>query len=424
MVATGKYYCVKCGKNMEGKMFYTHRDGTKTEMCKACLTMHIDNYDENTFLWILKDMDVPYIEEEWIKIRNRAVTKNPNLTGMSVIGKYLSSMKLSQHKNDRWADTEKIREKREKEKALVAERAEVRKKELAEQYENGEISEAEYKTLTSIEIPEVTAIPAPVPVEPAAPQQSTAKKSAKNEPKDLIGEDNPFREENFFPEEEMPDVGAELTHDDKLKLALKWGRTYRPNEWIEMEQKYNEMCDSFDVQDSDTETTLRFLCKTALKMNQAVDCGDIDTFNKLQRTYDALRKSAKFTASQKKEEAQKQFDSVGQIVRFAETVKGGGKITRHKVEYPIDVIDESLLKINNYTQNLINNEPNISDKIANYIKKREIAESQAEDERKAKAAGLDAYELTDEDYIESSRRFEEMAEQDAAYLKSLSEGKK
>lgn len=57
--------CVKCGKMLkEETNFYTYKNGEKTDMCKACLTMHIDNFDSSTFLWLLEKMDVPYIPEE------------------------------------------------------------------------------------------------------------------------------------------------------------------------------------------------------------------------------------------------------------------------------------------------------------------------------------------------------------------------
>ena len=42
--------CIKCGKTMDENNFYTYKNGEKTEMCKKCLTMHIDNFDESTFL--------------------------------------------------------------------------------------------------------------------------------------------------------------------------------------------------------------------------------------------------------------------------------------------------------------------------------------------------------------------------------------
>ena len=57
--------CTKCGKSMDEGQFYTYKDGQKTEMCKNCLTRHIDNFEPDTFLWLLEKMDVPYIPEEW-----------------------------------------------------------------------------------------------------------------------------------------------------------------------------------------------------------------------------------------------------------------------------------------------------------------------------------------------------------------------
>jgi hypothetical protein len=92
--------CQKCGrmKNADTQ-FYQYKNGEKTELCKDCLTMHIDNFDPNTYLWLLEKMDVPYIPEEWNILRDRAFAKNPLLNGMSVFGKYLSKMKLKQFKD-------------------------------------------------------------------------------------------------------------------------------------------------------------------------------------------------------------------------------------------------------------------------------------------------------------------------------------
>ena len=43
--------CQKCGKVMdEDTQFYQRKDGTKTDLCKKCLTMHIDNFNPETFL--------------------------------------------------------------------------------------------------------------------------------------------------------------------------------------------------------------------------------------------------------------------------------------------------------------------------------------------------------------------------------------
>ena len=48
----------------------TYKDGTKCELCKACLTLHINNFEPDTFLWLLEKFDVPYIEAEWNTLRD------------------------------------------------------------------------------------------------------------------------------------------------------------------------------------------------------------------------------------------------------------------------------------------------------------------------------------------------------------------
>ena len=42
--------------------FYKLKSGERSEMCKACETMHINNYEPETFLWLLEKYDVPYVE--------------------------------------------------------------------------------------------------------------------------------------------------------------------------------------------------------------------------------------------------------------------------------------------------------------------------------------------------------------------------
>ena len=91
--------------------YYTYKDGTKAELCKGCLTMHINNWEPDTFLWLLEKFDVPYMPEEWISLRDKAFAKDPyKMNGMSVIGKYLAKMKLNQWKEFRWKDNDHLRE--------------------------------------------------------------------------------------------------------------------------------------------------------------------------------------------------------------------------------------------------------------------------------------------------------------------------
>jgi hypothetical protein len=104
-----KIKCEKCGRSMAEDKFYTKRNGEKFTLCKNCLTLHVDNADPKTFTWILEEADVPYVPSKWNSLYDRAFARNPyKLTGTSVLGKYLSSMKLNNFKDKGWADSEEL----------------------------------------------------------------------------------------------------------------------------------------------------------------------------------------------------------------------------------------------------------------------------------------------------------------------------
>lgn len=389
--------CVKCGKSMDPAQFYTYKDGRKTEMCKKCLTMHIDNFDPNTFLWLLEKMDVPYLPEEWNVLRDRAYAKNPNkMNGMSVFGKYLSKMKLRQWKDYGWADGERLREQYEERTRKIKEEKEAYEEEIKQQYEEGKITEAQYKTLVSTET-------------------QHAEEPMYGPPPDMT--DNPYNEQNFISEDEMIDPAAELTKDDKIYLAMKWGRLYKPSEWVELEQKYNEMMNSFDIQDSDTTGTLILICKTYLKMNQAIDCGDVSGYNTLSRVYDTLRKSAKFTAAQNKDAKNNYVDSVGELVAMCERE---GFIPRYVTDIPQDKVDITLKDMNNYVRKLVTQDLGFGQQIEDSIKKLQVQKEIREQEDNFDFDEEDQG-LRDEDFEEYFEEIEEQKQQDMKIMNGVEE---
>ena len=108
-------YCEKCNRTMAAEQFYTsnnlekYPDG-KFKQCKKCMTMHVDNWKPDTYLWILQEADVPYIAEEWNKLMMKYCKDRSKVTGMTVIGRYLGKMKLTQWRDYRWKDSEFLRE--------------------------------------------------------------------------------------------------------------------------------------------------------------------------------------------------------------------------------------------------------------------------------------------------------------------------
>lgn len=390
--------CQKCGKTMDEKQFYTYKDGKKTELCKKCLTMHVDPFNSDTFLWLLEKMDVPYIPQEWNVLRDKDFAKDPNkVNGMAIFGKYLSKMKLKQWNNYGWADTEAIQAKNAAKAQEEIEAQQRFEQEVQEQYEKGEISEAQYKTLMSTET-QNAAVPAMGP------------------PPGYIGNNNPYDENSFMSEDELIDPASDLTEEDKIYLAMKWGRLYKPNEWVELEKKYTEMMNSFDIQDSDTTGTLILICKTYLKMNQAIDCGDMDGFQKLSRVYDSLRKSAKFTAAQNKEAKNDYVDSVGELVAICERE---GFIPRFATDIPQDKVDITLKDMNNYVKKLVTQDLGFGQQIEDSIKKIQI-----QNEMREADDGFDfddETELETEDYEEYFEEIQEQKEKDLKVMYGVEE---
>ena len=378
------FRCQKCGKMMVGTNFFTYKTGEKVELCKKCLTMHVDNFDPNTYLWILEKMDVPYIPQEWNIIRDKAYAKDPKkMDGTSVMGKYLSKMRLKTFLNYGWKDSDLLQERYAETDKKAQETKKKFEEEITAQYESGKITEAEYRTLVGADVQhekDEEEFVFEIPTEP------------------VVGENNLYDEKEFVAEEELVDLGAELTEEDRLYLAMKWGRLYRPNEWVELENKYNEMMGSFDIQDSDTIGTLIIICKTYLKMNQAIDCGDIEGFQKLSRVYDTLRKSAKFTAAQNKDQKDDFVDSVGEIVAYCE--KNGGQIPVFEIEEPADVIDVIIKDLKEYNKKLIYEDTALSRQIEDYLKKKQISEEMEKDKQEAQQNNKEGRELTDNDYLE------------------------
>lgn len=388
------YTCEKCGKTMDEAKFYTYRDGRKTELCKECLTMHINNFEPDTYLWLLEKMDLPYIPEEWNVLLERAYAKDPTkLTGMSVFGKYLAKMRLKQFKNYGWADSERLQQERGAREERQQAEIEENNKEVQALFEAGEINEAQYKTMLRAEV-QHKAAPMPFPTD-SQPMVSASP---------------------FMSEDEIPDPGEHLTQDDKLALAIKWGRLYKPSEWVELESNYESMMQSFTITDADTKNTLILLCKTNLKMNQAIDAGDFDGYQKLSRVYDAMRKSAHFTAAQNKEAKGDAVNSIGQLINMCEKE---GFIPRFATDIPQDKVDLTLQDMNTYLHKLVTQDLGFGQQIEDSLKKIQLQKEM----NAAAEQGVteDMFEIDDPDIQEYYETIENEMDEDAAVFASREE---
>lgn len=272
MADNTQYYCKRCNRTMDATNFYMsnnfekYPDNGKMDLCKKCMTAHVDNWDPETYLWILQEVDVPYVPDEWHKLMMKYAKDKSKVTGMTIIGRYLSKMKLKQWKEYRWKDNDFIQEQ------MNLKLEETMKR---QGYDVQEITTAVNKATFEMPTGELREPALPAPVDLA---------SAGNEP-DYFDTINGFNED---------DLVGDLTDEDKIYLRLKWGKAYKVSEWVELEKLYNEMKASYEINTAGHEDTLKLVCKTSLKANQLLDMGDIDGAQKMIKMYETLMKQGKF----------------------------------------------------------------------------------------------------------------------------------
>lgn len=385
----GLYYCEKCHKTKPEKDFYSsnnlvkYPNGGKLTKCKQCISMHIDNWNPDTYMWILEECDVPYIPTEWVGLLEKYAKDPSKVTGSTILGRYLAKMKLKQYKDYRWGDTEFLQE-------LANQKIEATMKQTG-QYSASEIAQA-IEESNRIVLPE--------------------------KPAELLTPSTPLSQ-NMFEYEDEKEEEYDLTPEDITYLKIKWGKSYKPEEWLQLEKFYNDMMESYDIQTAGHIDTLKFICKTSLKANQLLDLGDVDGAQKMIKMYDSLMKSGKFTEAQNKAEKGEAIDSISELVAICEKE---GFIPRFYTDGPQDKVDRVLQDLQTYTKTLVVEEMGLGAMIEKAAKQmeedRKLKESNdgAEDDDQAMEDELFAEKEEDEldplDMYDLLEQEDEFAEQD------------
>ena len=396
-----KRFCEKCRSTKNEDNFYKSNNLEKypegyLNQCKDCITMHVNNWDSSTFMWILQECDVPYVPDQWNQLLARYGKDPSNVKGTTIIGRYLSAMKLNQFKQFRWKDTQFLQDKANHDKEEAMKRQGFSAAEIAEAIEKGSFS-----------------VPTEPLREPPPPTDNISDYDG-----DYFDRENGIHEDTSI-------IDA-LTDEDKLYLRMKWGKAYKPDEWVQLEKLYNDMMSSYDIQGAGHEDTLKLVCKTSLKSNQLLDMGDVEGAQKMIKMYDMLMKSGKFTASQNKAENGEYVDSVSELVAICEK---DGFIPRYYTDGPQDKVDRTLQDLQKYTHTLVTEEMNLGNLIEQAIKQIQV-DKEKEELRDADAAGDDdAFEaelfdednsyLEDEDFQQLKQLVEDDVEDDEEFLASL-----
>ena len=226
--------------------------------------------------------------------------------------------------------------------------------------------------------------------------------------------------ENYFTRNDA-EVEFDLTEEERKYLRLKWGNTYGIEELVRLEQLYEEMMNSYDIQTAGHIDTLKLVCKTSLKANQLLDIGDVDGAQKMTKMYDGLMKSGKFTAAQNKGMNGDYVDSVSELVAICESE---GFIPRYYTDGPQDKVDSTLIDLQNYTRTLVTEEMNLGNLIEAALKQIEYDKEKERQEGAEAADDDDLFEdnlfsdeainfITDESFTEFSELEDLWEEEDA-----------
>lgn len=355
-----KLYCGKCHRTMDEKEFYQSYDlkrfpAGRVDLCKKCFTMHVDPFDPLTFTPLLEQIDVPYVESQWVKVLEKDLEAPP----LAIFGSYLSVMRLNQWKDKRYADSGAIKQEEDN-----ARRSAMRSMGMAPDVIEANIARSTF---------------------PPRPGESYAAEDADTFSSSLVVA-------------EGDDLSANLTKEDKAYLRVKWGSAYSPEEWIQLEQLYEDMVASYDIQGAGHFDTLKLICKTSLKANQLIDMGDVEGYRKMSAVYDQLMKSGNFQAAQNKATNGEYIDSLSELVLLCEKQ---GFIPRYHPDGPQDKIDRVLEDLQHYTRTLVTEETNLGALIESNIS--QVAR-QMEDERTVSLD--DEEEDADSAYEESLFNFE------------------
>lgn len=157
-----------------------------------------------------------------------------------------------------------------------------------------------------------------------------------------------------------------LKDEKRKKLKEKWGSNYDDEELSYLENLYNGILLTQNINGAlQTDQALK-LCKISFEIDSRIRGGqDID---KLLSSYDKLVKIAEFTPKNAKNA--NDFDSMGELIKWLE--KKGFK-NKFYDNVTRDIVDETIKNIQNYNQKLYTNESGIGDEITNRIESLKAA---------------------------------------------------
>lgn len=169
-------------------------------------------------------------------------------------------------------------------------------------------------------------------------------------------------------EEEIPEVREQRYKD----LRRKWGENYDDEELNQLEDLYNGLLNTQNINGALQIDQAKKLCKLSLEIDNRIRAGDKDV-DKFISSYDKIIKSAEFTPKNAKNATD--FDSFAEVAYWLEK---RGHVNKFYDNVTRDVIDETIKNIETYNQRLYINEGGIGEEITERLRALSMANSKEE----------------------------------------------
>lgn len=157
-------------------------------------------------------------------------------------------------------------------------------------------------------------------------------------------------------EEQLPLISDNHRH----KLKEKWGANYDDEALNYLENLYNGLLMTQNVSGALQGDQALKICKISYELDSRIRAGQ--DFDKMLSSYDKLVKTAEFTPKNVKSASD--FESVGELFRWLE--KRGWK-NQFYDDVTKDIVDETIMNIQNWNQRLYTNETGIGEQITERI---------------------------------------------------------
>ena len=170
-----------------------------------------------------------------------------------------------------------------------------------------------------------------------------------------------------------------------LELRKKWGEEYSDADIFYMEDLYQGIFQTQNINGKLQADDAIKLCKISLLLNQKIRDGE--DFDKVLKAYDTLRKSADFTPKNVKNACD--FDSVGEVFAYCEK-KGWENAFYDNV--PRDTVDLVMKDTQSWIRNLYKNESGIAEDVDRRIQALKTADDMENTILAVSDDGLDEFD--------------------------------